>query len=214
MEHLAAGFDVKSAEASGAFEGYASVFNAVDDARDSVRPGAFAKSIAARRPSGVKLLWQHDPASPIGALEALEEDERGLFVRGRLLLDVARAREALSLMRCGAVDGLSIGYRVVKSQTDKATGIRFLEHVDLWEVSLVTFPLQRRARVTAFKGRRPQTIRQFEHFLRDAGAFSRAEAKAIAAHGFVDQSSRQRDAVASEWAVVMDSLARAKSQLV
>lgn len=213
LDHLEAGFDVKSAAASGVFEGYASIFNSVDDARDSVRPGAFAQSIAARRPGGVKLLWQHDPASPVGTIEQLHEDGRGLFVRGRLLLSVTRAREALALMRCGAVDGLSIGYRTVKSHTDRNTGTRILSRVDLWEVSLVTFPLQRRARITAFKGRRANTARRFEPILPEAGAATRATAGMIAARGFSGPCHR-RDADGAGWRPVLDSLARAKTHLV
>ena len=96
-------------------------------------------------------MWQHDPTEPIGVIQAIREDRRGLYVKARLLLDVARAREALSLMRCGALDGLSIGYRAAKATLDDRTGERLLEDIDLWEVSLVTFPMQRHARIAAFK---------------------------------------------------------------
>lgn len=139
--------------AAGVFEGYASLFGVVDLGRDMVMPGAFAESLARRGVSGVRLLWQHDPAEPIGAWTTLREDARGLFARGRLNLGVARARELVALMRQGAVDGLSIGFKVGGARTDPRSGVRRLHKVDLWEISLVTFPLLPQARVAAVKAR-------------------------------------------------------------
>ena len=109
-ERKSARFQAKSVRPDGTFEGYASVFGAEDLGRDIVMPGAFARSLARRGPKGVKLLYQHDAGAVIGVWNEIREDARGLFVRGRLLTDVARAREVLALMRAGAVDGLSIGY--------------------------------------------------------------------------------------------------------
>ena len=99
------------------------------------------------------MLFQHNPAEPIGVWEQLKEDARGLYARGRLMLDVARAREVLALMRAGALDGLSIGFRAVSGRRDAKTGIRRLEKVDLWEISIVTFPLLPEARVAHVKAR-------------------------------------------------------------
>jgi HK97 family phage prohead protease len=135
----------------GLFEGYASLFRIADLGKDVVEPGAFRESLLRRGPSGVKLLWQHDPAEPIGRWLSLSEDSRGLFVRGRLSLAVARAREIHALMREGAVDGLSIGFRPEKARTEPRTGLRRLERVDLWEVSIVTFPMLPQARISAVK---------------------------------------------------------------
>ena len=135
----------------GTFEGYASLFGVADLGRDVVLPGAFADSLRARGASGVKLLWQHEAGQPIGHWESLAEDARGLKVKGRLNLDVARAREVLSLMREGAVDGLSIGFRTERATTDKKTGLRSLAKIDLWEISVVTFPMLPQARVSAVK---------------------------------------------------------------
>jgi len=115
-------------------------------------PGAFAKSIRARGAAGIRMLFQHDPAVPIGVWREVREDARGLFVRGRLTTEVARAREVLALMRAGAVDGLSIGFRTVKGRTDGKTGARRLLELDLWEISVVTFPMLPAARVSAVKG--------------------------------------------------------------
>jgi HK97 family phage prohead protease len=140
-------------DAEGTFEGYASVFNIPDTGRDIVMPGAFTHSLAKRGLRGVKLLWQHEPAQPLGTWLALKEDARGLKVRGRLNLEVARARELLALMREGAVDGLSIGFRTERAASDRKSGVRLLKQVDLWEISLVTFPMLPQARVTCVKRR-------------------------------------------------------------
>lgn len=145
--------DLKRVAADGTFSGYASLFGRVDMGRDIVMPGAFRDSLARRGASGVKLLFQHDPNEPIGVWLALGEDEKGLFARGRLMTEVARAREVLSLMRAGALDGLSIGFRTVTGRTDPATGVRRLHRIDLWEISVVTFPMLADARVEAVKRR-------------------------------------------------------------
>jgi len=143
---------ITNVEADGGFAGYASLFGEADLSRDVVVPGAFAKSIRTRRPAGIRMLFQHDPAAPIGVWREIREDGRGLFVRGRLTTEVARAREVLALMRAGAIDGLSIGFRTVRGRTDAKTGVRHLLEVDLWEISVVTFPMLPTARVSAVKG--------------------------------------------------------------
>jgi uncharacterized protein len=145
--------DLKSVEADGTFSGYASLFGEVDLGNDLVMPGAFRESLAARGAQGVKLLFQHDPNEPIGVWLDLAEDARGLYARGRLMPEVSRAREVLSLMRAGALDGLSIGFRTVQGRTDPATGVRRLDKIDLWEISVVTFPLLPEARVSTVKRR-------------------------------------------------------------
>jgi HK97 family phage prohead protease len=138
-------------EADGSFSGYASLFGETDLNRDAVMPGAFLKSIGRRGAAGVRMLFQHDPAVPIGIWRELREDRRGLFVRGQLMPDVGKAREVLALMRAGAIDGLSIGFRTVRGRTDAKTGIRHLIEVDLWEISVVTFPMLPAARVSSVK---------------------------------------------------------------
>lgn len=207
-ETLDAAFELKAVDADGVFEGYASIFESVDDGHDAVLPGAFARSLAEKGPGGIKLLWQHDPSEPIGRIEMIAEDSRGLFVRGRLLPELRRAAEALSLMRCGALDGLSIGYRTRRARHDAKSGVRLIEDVDLWEISLVTFPMQPGARIAALKAMPRGSIRNFESFLREAGGFSRTEAKAIAANGFKAHTRREAGA---DWAPVLiaiDSLTR------
>ena len=151
IERKATRVDFKSVNGDGTFEGYASLFGAEDLERDMVMPGAFRGTLRRRGHRGVKLLYQHDPLEPIGVWTKIVEDARGLFVQGQLLGDVARGREVLSLMRAGAIDGLSIGYHVVKAQSDKKTGLRRLIEVDLWEISVVTFPMLPEARISSVK---------------------------------------------------------------
>jgi uncharacterized protein len=143
--------ELSGVETDGSFFGYASLFNETDLNRDLVRPGAFQKSIGKRGAAGIRMLFQHDPAAPIGVWTEVREDSRGLFVRGRLMTDVAKGREVLALMRAGAIDGLSIGFRTVRGRTDAKSGVRHLLEIDLWEVSVVTFPMLQSARVGGVK---------------------------------------------------------------
>ncbi len=131
-------------------QGYASRFGAPDQGGDVVVKGAYAASLAqgAQQGRGVKMLWQHDPTQPIGVWDELHEDETGLWVKGRLLDGVAKAREAATLLGAGAIDGLSIGYRTKRATKDEG-GRRLLMELELWEVSLVTFPMLPSARVAA-----------------------------------------------------------------
>ncbi|EYD73801.1 HK97 family phage prohead protease [Limimaricola hongkongensis] len=129
--------------------GYASVFGKPDQGGDVVEPGAYAASLKRLEGCGgrVRMLWQHDPSRPIGVWDEVREDATGLWVRGRMLTEVAQGREAAALVAAGAIDGLSIGYRTRRARKDGAH--RRLTELELWEVSLVTFPMLREARVGA-----------------------------------------------------------------
>ena len=149
----------------GTVEGYASLFGEIDQARDMVMPGAFTQTLQSRGLRRIPMLFQHDPSEPVGIWLDLHEDFRGLWARGRLIPEVARGRELFALVEQGAIDGLSIGYRTVRGRIDPKTRVRRLYQVDLWEVSIVTFPLLAGARVRAVKGvprpsRRHQAINQ------------------------------------------------------
>ena len=142
-------FDAELALKDGAeISGHASLFGAADQGGDVVQRGAYGGSLErlAQAGHGVKMLWQHDPTRPIGVWDEVREDERGLFVKGRLLLEVQAAREAHVLLQAGAIDGLSIGYRTLRAEK-AASGQRLLHEIELWEVSLVTFPMLPQARV-------------------------------------------------------------------
>jgi len=127
--------------------GYASLFDVGDQGGDVVQEGAYRGSLERLKQRGgkVKMLWQHDPRQPIGVWDTVFEDGRGLCVKGRLLTEVQAGREALALLKAGAIDGLSIGYRTLRSE--KSGAGRLLHEIDLWEVSLVTFPMLSEARV-------------------------------------------------------------------
>ncbi len=158
LEHKFCRFDSEVKVEGRLIEGYASLFGACDQGGDVVAKGAYARSLKALAGEGrsVKMLWQHDPAQPIGIWDEVREDERGLWVKGRLLDTVEKGREAASLIEAGAIDGLSIGYRTVKS-TKNDKGPRVLTELELWEVSLVTFPMLPSARV-ASKGETPDEV--------------------------------------------------------
>lgn len=151
MQNLDCALEIKAWSDEGTFEGYASVFGNVDNGGDKIVPGAFVQSLAEGRRKGrkVKMLWDHNPSQPIGVWEDLAEDAKGLWGKGRLVLDVPKAREVHTLLKAGAVDGLSIGYRTLKSEPDG--NVRLLKEVELWEVSIVTFPMNERSKVSAVK---------------------------------------------------------------
>ena len=144
------------------FAGYAAIFGRPDRGGDVVKAGAFAGSLRRRAAGSVPLLWQHEPARPIGRVEYLKEDRRGLRVIARLSQGAA-GREAAALLGEGAVRGLSFGYRVRRARgLDAVPGLRELVELDLVEISLVTLPMQPKARVHALedgggKGTRTRT---------------------------------------------------------
>jgi uncharacterized protein len=148
------------ASGTGVFEGYASLFGVLDGAGDIVMPGAFADTLRKKGAHGVRMLFQHDPKEVIGSWIEMGEDARGLFVRGRINPYVQRGRELTALLDQRAIDGLSIGYRALFSSRDKRAGARRLHRIDLWEVSLVAFPMLEGARVSPAKARAGAAFKQ------------------------------------------------------
>lgn len=202
--------DTKAVSEQGEFEGYASTFNNEDQGGDIVMPGAFSKSIA-RGVGKVKMLLQHDRTQVIGVWDELVENQKGLKARGHLILGTTAGRETHELLKAGALDGLSIGYRTLKDHYDPTRRmIRYLDEVDLKEISIVTFPMNERALISGVKGGLP-TEREFEAWLmRDAG-FTAQQAKAIIADGFKALKGK-RDAAGGE-AEIVDLLHRAAQAL-
>lgn len=186
-KHSGLPLDGKAVSDAGVIEGYASVFGVVDSYAEVVEPGAFVDSLVASKRQGrrIKMLYQHDPSQPIGVWDDLAEDSKGLWVKGRLLIEESpKAREVHGLLKAGALDGLSIGYRTIKSEPKSGKpGVLSLLKLDLLENSIVTFAANDRARVEVVKsildGGEMPTVREFEGLLRDAG-FSKAKAAAIA----------------------------------
>lgn len=169
---------------SGVFEGYGSVFGVVDSYKEVVDKGAFTESL--EKHGMPKLLIQHSSWQVGGVYLEAYEDEKGLFVKGKLNLDVQVAREAYSLLKQGAISGLSIGFRPLVEEVNRDTGVTHLKKVRLYEVSIVTFPANEAATISGVKqlASAPETIREFENFLRDVGKYSTEDAKLIASKGF------------------------------
>lgn len=159
-----------TSDAAGTIEGYASVFNVMDDGGDIVIPGAFKATLAdwKKRKSLPAMLWQHDTAQPIGLWTEMAEDDKGLKVKGNLILGVPQADTARTLILGGAVKGLSMGFRTRDYEIDRNTGARQLKKVDLYEISPVTIPMLREAQVTSVKGL-GASDREIEQALRDGG---------------------------------------------
>jgi len=191
VEYKSLSIELKAGDA-GVIEGYGSVFGGVDTYGDTIAPGAFAKSIAQRRP---KMLWQHRMDMPIGRWDEYAEDSRGLHMRGTLAINAPSAREKYELVKAGALDGLSIGFRAINPHREG--NVRVLTEIDLVEVSLVTMPADEAALLSSVKSVR--TIRDLETILETVG-FSRTEARAICARGWTGFADRLRDAAGDDHA--------------
>lgn len=187
---VTAPLEVKFAGEIGTFTGYASTFGGEPDAYgDLVQPGAFRKSLSrfAAEGSTPPMLWSHDQSEVIGRWNSLAEDAKGLKVEGQLDMNVARAREAYSLLKGKAVSGLSIGFMLPpEGRKFNPDGTRTLMEVDLAEISVVAIPANRGATITDVKS--VESLRDFEHFLRDHG-FARGAAAKLAKHGWQAMSS-------------------------
>lgn len=182
-DHRDLPFEVKEVGDDGSFYGYGSIFGNVDSYKEVVAPGAFTDSLAAWKSKGrlPAMLWQHRSGEPIGVYSDIREDDVGLQVRGKLALKTARGAEAYELLKMGAISGLSIGYQTREDSLDKVTGIRTLKKVELWEVSLVTFPANDASRVTGVKAiEQLGTLAEAEAYLREVGGFSKSQAVALA----------------------------------
>ena len=158
------------AEEDGSFEGYGSVFNNKDLGNDVIKYGAFSESIKSKKPKQIKLLYQHKTDEPIGVIDSLEEDSRGLKIKGRLAMKTQKGKEVYELMKMGALDSMSIGYRLSPDDykySDKLKK-RTISNLDLMEISMVTFPMNPKAKVTKVK-LAEMDVRELEKYLCDIG---------------------------------------------
>lgn len=181
LRYIERPFEIKAVEEDGIFEGRGSVFGNVDSYKEIVAPGAFTDTLAAWKAQNrlPPVLWQHRSGEPIGPHLEMEERADGLYCKGQLLVnDVQRAKEARALMKAKAVNGLSIGFVTREDAYDRVTGIRTLKKVDLWEVSVVTFPSNPAAQISSVKSAIDgiQTFAEAESFLREVGRLSKADA--------------------------------------
>lgn len=182
----------------GSFEGYASVFNNKDLGNDVIKKGAFARTIMEKNPKQIKLLYQHKTDEPIGVVDEIEEDNKGLKIKGRLAIKTQKGREVYELMKMGALDSMSIGYKLMPDsyKYDDKNKRRVIKEVDLMEVSMVTFPMNPKAKITKVK-LEDMSEREIEQHLRDAGVFSQSIAKQTAVILHKCYSSKQCDVVDS-----------------
>ena len=158
------------AEEDGSFEGYGSVFNNKDLGNDVIKYGAFSESIKSKKPKQIKLLYQHKTDEPIGVIDSLEEDSRGLKIKGRLAMKTQKGKEVYELMKMGALDSMSIGYRLSPDDykySDKLKK-RTISNLDLMEISMVTFPMNPKAKITKVK-LAEMDVRELEKYLCDIG---------------------------------------------
>ncbi|WP_245413829.1 HK97 family phage prohead protease [Fulvimarina endophytica] len=132
-----------------AIEGYAALFGRADLSGDVIEPGAFAASLMRRGPEAIRMLWHHDPARPVGRWTTIREDRLGLYAKGEIAVSAAAGHEAAALIAAGALDGLSIGFRAKLARRASPPNRRRLVTIDLWEISLVSFPMQEGARLRA-----------------------------------------------------------------
>ncbi|MEV3816889.1 HK97 family phage prohead protease [Aeromonas salmonicida] len=184
MAHKSYQFKLKTFDVNtGEIEGYANTFNFKDFAGDITMPGAFANSLAEHKRKGtnIKMLWQHDCTQLIGVWTEGHEDEKGLYLKGKLTLGVQKADEAALLLAAGALDSLSIGYEVIDEQFSYKDDANLLIEVRLNETSLVTFPANEQSRIESVKSK--PTQRELEKQLRKAG-LSQKNAKAFLAKGY------------------------------
>ena len=161
------------------------------------------RSLKRKKPHQIKLLYQHKTDMPIGVFEEIKEDQQGLYVKGKLALQTQAGKEAYELMKMGALDGLSIGFKVNPDQVsyDKRSRRRMIKEVDLMEISLVTFPMNPKATVRSVKASEI-SIREWENGLRDAFQLSRSEAKVAAGAITKSFEDKQREVVDSNTELV------------
>lgn len=172
---------IKATGDDGTVEGYGSVFGVRDNYDDVIAKGAFIQSLKDHKAAGTMpaMLWQHDADKPIGVWTEMVEDEKGLRIKGQLAMETVKGKEAHALLKMGALNGLSIGFMSKEWSYDRETEVRTLTAIDLWEVSLVTFPANEKARVTNVKSADElQAPKDAEKVLRDAG-FSKSDATAF-----------------------------------
>jgi len=199
---------IKAAGDDGTVEGYGSVFGVRDNYDDVIAKGAFVQSLKDHKAAGTMpaMLWQHDADKPIGVWTEMVEDEKGLRIKGQLAMETVKGKEAHALLKMGALNGLSIGFMSKEWSYDRETEVRTLTAIDLWEVSLVTFPANEKARVTNVKSADEMaTPKDAEKALRDAG-FSKSDATAFVSR--VMRMGEERSDSANSTAVAMKAADR------
>ncbi len=212
MADFLAPLEFKLAGDRGEISGYASEFGVKDAGGDTVQAGAFGASLTSTKAAGrkVPMLWQHRPDEPIGIWDSAVEDRRGLKVSGRIVLETSRGQEAFALAKSGALNGLSIGYRTIKSRPDSGRG-RLLDQLDLVEISLVTFPMLDSARISSVKNETAITRAEVKNHLLTMPGMNGKLARALLAS--VDWSALNVEDDVDTKARLADALRRHSSEL-
>ena len=205
---------IKATGDDGTVEGYGSVFGVRDNYDDVIAKGAFSGSLKEHKTAGTMpaMLWQHSADHPIGIWTEMVEDDKGLRIKGQLAMETVKGKEAHALLKLGAINGLSIGFMSKQWAYDRDTEVRTLTEIDLWEVSLVTFPANEKARITNVKASPDEvtTPKDAERALREAG-FSKADATALVAR--VMRMGEERRESAQSTAQAMKAAHRLLSSL-
>ena len=201
LDLLECKYEEVEVDEKGSFEGYASVFNNKDLGNDVIRKGAFAETLMNKKPKQIKLLYQHKTDEPIGVVDSIEEDNKGLKIKGRLALGTQKGKEVYELMKMEALDSMSIGYRINQDgyKYDDKNKRRIIKSVDLMEVSMVTFPMNPKATISKVKGADIEegkiTEREIEKAMRDSGIFTSALCKHTASILHKSYNKEQREVV-------------------
>lgn len=187
MERKTLQFKADDVKSDGTISGYGSVFNVKDSYDDIVAPGAFAETIAKHKADGTspKFLSEHRAGDFLGDWTEFGEDTKGLWLKGKFDLSSEMAVEKHRHARAGRLDGLSIGFRTIERKYNEDTWERTLLKVDLWEVSLVTFPANADARIDAVKAA-GMDEREIEERLTRFAEFSRSAARALMRGGLAE----------------------------
>lgn len=153
MDHLDISFRFQTSGEAATFSGYAVIWGERNGHNEIVQRGAFAKTLAAHKAAGTRpvMLWSHNPSEIIGVWNEVREDDKGLYVEGQLLTEITSGREAHERMKAGAVNGLSIGFRVYPGGERRSGGIRYLTDINLPEISVVGMPSAGNARITSVR---------------------------------------------------------------
>jgi HK97 family phage prohead protease len=169
--------EIKFAGAAFTFSGYASAFGGVDSYGDTIQKGAYEKTLSERNGRPIRMRWNHY-GDVIGKWTNMYEDDRGLYVEGELTPGHSKASDVFALLKHGAIDGLSIGYRV-NAFEQLSQDRRLLKEIDLIEISVVEEPADLNARIGEVKSalEKANSLKEIEGLLRDVGGFSRVDAK-------------------------------------
>lgn len=213
--------ELKALGEDGQITGYGAVFGNRDSYGDVILNGAFKRSLAdhKRQKSRPKMFWQHDPHQPIGSWTEIVEDDKGLLVTGQLNMDVQRGREAYALLKAGDIDGLSIGYRVIKASEDETEKVMLLKELTLVEVSVVSQPANSLATVSAVKAAELEDLRarlaagdrlqrrEMEELMKEFFGFTNSEAERASSALLAGEQGApaQTDLEADFWAALFDA---------